>query len=292
MLYLKLLEKSDILLLEKILERRMLFMMIFDSHVHIYPEKIAAKAAKTIGEFYDIPMAFDGSIPSLLKNCEEAGISRCLVHSVATTHEQVRKINDFIASSVAENPDKFVGFGSLHPSMSADEEDEEIKRMILLGLRGIKLHPDFQKFNIDDKHAMELYEVIDGRLPILFHTGDKRFSYSSPQRLAVAAKRFPRQKMIGAHFGGYTEWDAAQQCLLDIENVYVDSSSSLFAISPEKAKRYIEAFGSKRVFFGTDYPMWNGREELERFDKIDLTDSEREQILSGNICRFLGIENN
>ena len=164
--------------------------------------------------------------------------------------------------------------------------------MISLGLRGIKLHPDFQKFNIDDKHAMELYEVIDGRLPILFHTGDKRFSYSSPQRLAVAAKRFPRQKMIGAHFGGYTEWNAAQQCLLDIENVYVDSSSSLFAISPEKAKRYIEAFGSERVFFGTDYPMWNGREELERFDKIDLTDSEREQILSGNICRFLGIENN
>ncbi len=266
-------------------------MMIFDSHVHIYPEKIAAKAAKTIGEFYDIPMAYDGSIPALLKNCADAGISKCLVHSVATTHEQVGKINDFIAASVAENPDMFVGFGSLHPSMTAEEEDEEIKRMISLGLRGIKLHPDFQKFNIDDKHAMELYEVIDGRLPILFHTGDTRFAYSSPERLAAAAKRFPRQKMIGAHFGGYSEWEAAQRCLTDIENVYVDTSSSLFKISPDEARRYISAYGLERVFFGTDYPMWNGKEELERFDRIDLTDGEREQILYANICRFLGLDN-
>lgn len=171
-------------------------MYIFDSHVHIYPEKIADKAAQNIGEFYDIDMEFNGSVSILLKECEKAGVNRCLVHSVATTHDQVKKINDYIALSVNDYPEKFVGFGSLHPSMSAAEADAEVNRMIEIGLMGVKLHPDFQLFRIDDKHAMELYEVIDGRLPILFHTGDKRFEYSSPHRLAAVARRFPKQKMI------------------------------------------------------------------------------------------------
>ena len=178
-------------------------MYIFDSHVHIYPEKIADKAAQNIGAFYNLNMRFNGSIPTLLSECDKAGVNRCLVNSVATTHEQVTKINDFISESVRNYPDRFVGFGSLHPSMTADEVDAEVKRMLEIGLMGIKLHPDFQYFAIDDKHAMEMYEAIDGRLPLLFHTGDTRYSYSNPHRLAAAAKRFPKQRMIGAHFG---EW--------------------------------------------------------------------------------------
>lgn len=265
-------------------------MYIFDSHVHIYPEKIADKASVTIGQFYDIEMDFNGTVETLLNECRKAGVNRCLVHSVATTHDQVKKINNYIALSVNNHPDKFVGFGSLHPSMSAVEADEEVKRMIEIGLMGVKLHPDFQLFRIDDKHAMELYEVIDGRLPILFHTGDKRYEYSSPHRLAVAAKRFPNQKMIGAHFGGWSEWDDALKCLPDFPNVYVDTSSSLSFITPEKAKECIKAYTEDKVFFGTDYPMWSAADELERIDRLDLTETAREKIFYKNICGFLGIE--
>ena len=174
--------------------------------------------------------------------------------------------------------------------MSADEADEELKRMLEIGLMGVKLHPDFQKFNIDDKHAMELYEVIDNRLPILFHTGDKRFGYSAPHRLAAAAKRFPEQRMIGAHFGGWSEWEDAQKCLTDLENVWVDTCSSLAFVTPEKAEEYIRAFTEDRVFFGTDYPMWSASEEIERINRLNLTDSAREKIFYKNICGFLGID--
>ena len=69
-------------------------MYIFDSHVHIYPDKIAAKAAENIGNFYSLEMSFDGTISQLLQACDKAGVNRCLVHSVATTKEQVQKIND------------------------------------------------------------------------------------------------------------------------------------------------------------------------------------------------------
>lgn len=263
-------------------------MKIFDAHVHIFPVKIAAKASKNIGAFYDLKMNYDGSVQMLKESCEKNGVSKCLVHSVATTHEQVAKINDFIHESVMENPEMFVGFCSLHPDMSAGEIDAEIKRAISLGLKGIKLHPDFQTFNIDDKHAMEMYEVIDNRLPILIHTGDRRYSYSDPERLAAAAKRFSKQRFIGAHFGGWSVWDRAAACLPELENVYVDTCSSLSLISSETAMKYINAYGVDRVFFGTDYPMWTLEDELRLFDKLPLTDEQREKILWSNIMNFLG----
>ena len=264
-------------------------MKIFDAHVHIYPDKIAEKASDTIGKFYDINMTANGTINELLTKCDNNGIEKCLVHSVATTHEQVVKINDFIIGSVKENPDRFVGFCTLHPSMDVKETEAEIERIIAAGLKGIKLHPDFQKFNIDDKHAMELYEVIDGRVPILFHIGDERYEFSLPEKLCAAAKRFPNQVMIGAHLGGYQRWESGVKCLVGLPNVYVDESSSLPFLTPEKAKEYITAFGTDRVFFGTDYPMWDEKSELERFDRLDFGDNDREKILYKNISALLGV---
>ena len=89
-------------------------MTIIDTHAHIYPDKIALKAVASIGEFYDIAMGLDGTVSTLLKVGEEAGISRHLVHSVALTWERVHSINDFIHASVEEHPDRFIGFGAMH----------------------------------------------------------------------------------------------------------------------------------------------------------------------------------
>ena len=124
-------------------------MTIIDTHAHIYPDKIALKAAKSIGEFYEIPMHLDGAVSSLLKAGDEAGISRFLVHSVAVTWERARSINDFIAASVQAHPERFIGFGSMHPTHP--EMEKELDHMLELGLRGVKLHPDFQHFHVADQ---------------------------------------------------------------------------------------------------------------------------------------------
>lgn len=264
-------------------------MRIYDSHVHIYPDKIAAKAAENVGKFYGLHMDFNGTIDVLKKSCRDNGIEKCLVHSVATTHDQVSKINDFIKQSVDEADGAFIGFCTLHPSMESKEIEAEIDRVIAMGLKGVKLHPDCQKFAIDDPHAMEMYEIIDGRLPILLHTGDRRYDYSGPERFRAAAMRFPRQKMIGAHFGGYSEWDLAVKTLAGIENIWYDECSSLAFITPEKAKEYITELGEDRIFFGTDYPMWRASDEIERLNRIDLTDEQREKIFWKNLHSFLDL---
>ncbi|MCM1488230.1 MAG: amidohydrolase family protein [Firmicutes bacterium] len=264
-------------------------MKIFDAHCHIFPNKIASKASDNIGNFYGLKMEYDGSVETLMELYVRVGISKCLVQSVATVPEQVPHINDFIAESIKLHPTLFVGFCALHPLMEKKEIEAEIDRAIALGLKGIKLHPDFQEFKIDDRKVYDIYEAAEGRLPILFHTGDKRFDYSSPKRLANALKDFPRLTAIAAHFGGWSEWEDGRRYLAGNPNVYVDTSSSLYALSPERAVEYIKDFTPDRVMFGTDYPMWSIENELKLMERLELSDSDREKIMYKTACRLLNV---
>ena len=153
-------------------------------HCHIFPDKIEEKAVSAIGAFYDIPMQNKGTSEFLLADGRPVGVNKYLVCSTATTAHQVESINNFVAREAGLHPE-FIGFGSLHP----DYEDvaAEIDRMLSLGLRGIKLHPDFQKFNIDDERAFPIYKAAEGRLPILFHTGDDRYDFLEPQAPGACA---------------------------------------------------------------------------------------------------------
>ena len=261
---------------------------IIDSHCHIYPDKIAQKAADSTGRFYDIPMCLDGKISTLAEHGEGAGIDHFIVQSVATTPHQVSSINSFIATSVASSGGKFTGLGTLHP----DSEDlaADIDEIIQLGLKGVKLHPDIQCFKIDDPRMLKIYELCEDRLPILMHAGDHRYDNSNPNRLMPILDIYKSLTVIGAHFGGWSVWEEATAKLCGYKNLYVDCSSSLYAMTPEKAKELIKAYGPHRVLFGTDYPMWDPKEELERFMKIDLTDKEREDILYNNAAALFHIQ--
>lgn len=260
--------------------------MIIDAHAHIFPDKIARKASDGISAFYGgMKVRYDGTLGTLLKEGAAAGVDRFVVQSVATVPHQVTAINDFIAECVKQYPDKLIGFGALHPDF--DDIAGETERIISLGLKGIKLHSDFQQFFIDDEFAFPIYEAAEGRLPILFHVGDERSDYSSPERLLRVVKRFPRLTVIAAHLAGWSVWDRGVE-LLEHSGVYADCSSSLYAMTPEHAAELIRRIGVDRVFWGTDYPMWSAAEELERFDRLPLSDGEREMILSGNVLKLLG----
>ena len=257
---------------------------IIDSHSHIYPEKIAQKAAESIGSFYSLQMAqTKGSPEILLEEGKEAGINRMVVCSVATKPTQAKSINNFIYEQIKLHPE-FIGYMTLHRFMTRQEIKEEIELCVNRGFKGIKLHPDFQKFAIDADIARPIYEEASGILPILFHTGDKRYNYSHPSLLAKIAKEYPSLTCIGAHFGGWSEWEKVS-CYKGLRNVYVDTSSSLFFIGPEEAKKFIDFFGAEWFFFGVDFPMWNAKEELDRFMSINLSEEERKMILAGNYKR-------
>ena len=261
---------------------------IFDAHAHIYPEKIAVKASRTIGEFYNIEMDFDGTSENLIKIGNEHNVEKFLVHSVATTPHQVEKINDFIISECEKHKDRFIGFSTLHQ----DYEDpaKELARVKAAGLKGVKLHPDFQKFEISDPKMDDAYRAMaDLDMPVLFHTGDKRYNWSNPAHVPVILKRHPKLKVICAHFGAYSQWDEAAECLKG-EGVWVDTSSSFFMISDEEAKRFINLYGEEKVLFGSDYPMWNVGNEIKNILRLGLGEETNKKIFSENLSNLLNIE--
>lgn len=258
--------------------------MIIDSHAHIFPNNIASKASSSIGSFYNMPIRYDGTLETLFKCGDECGVDKYVVQSVATTKHQVDSINEFIAQTVDNNKDKLIGFATLHPD--SENIQNQIDNAIKMGLKGVKLHPDFQRFDIDDKKAFKIYEAIEGRLPLLIHTGDHRTQYSKPAKLATVLDKFSNLDVIAAHFGGWSEWeDGALE--LALKRVYVDTSSSMYAFKPYQIRQLIDIFGADYVLFGSDYPMWNPKDEITVLNNVDLTAEEREKIFYKNIERLL-----
>lgn len=256
---------------------------IYDAHAHIFPEKISQKASAAIGDFYGIPMRYDGTAKKLIEIGKSSNVCGFLVSSTATTVKQVVSINNFIAEKCAQNT-CFVGFGSLHPDFMGFRD--EIARIKELGLRGIKLHHDFQKFNIDDANSLPMYrEIAAAGLPLLLHMGDDRYDYSHPFRLRNLLEKVPDLNVIASHFGGYRVWDCVEE-YLDGTNVYFDTASTLSYIKKQQACDMIYHFGVDRFLFGTDFPMWDLGEELEKFLALELPVCDNIKILSGNFERL------
>lgn len=258
---------------------------IIDFHNHIFPDNIAEKAVTNIGHYYGLSMWGRGTVDALLESGRKIGVNRYVVHSSATHAGQVKAINDYIGCVIAEH-DNMIGFGTLHSGL--EDIDAEAQRIIAIGLRGIKLHPEFQQFSIDDASMLPVYAAIEGKLPLLIHMGDQNKDTSSPLRLAHILDKFPKLVVIAAHLGGYQMWDESIKHLIG-RNLFLDTSSSLAFLNPEKAVEMIHSHGVEKILFGTDFPMWGHEEELQRFYALGLSENENKAILYDNAVKLLGL---
>lgn len=261
-------------------------MTVIDAHAHIYPEKIATAAVQSVGDFYLVGMEGDGRPEALLKATESTPIDHFVVHSVAVKAKTVESINDFIAEQTRIHPE-FIGFAAMHQDF--ENKEAEINRAIDMGLRGVKIHPDTQGVNLDDPRLMELYEIIEGRIPIIIHTGDYRYDYSHPRRLKNVLRAFPELVVDAAHFGGWSIYDIALDYLKE-ENCFMDASSSMAFLGDRRTKELVDIYGTDRIMFGSDFPMWDPTQEYNRFTSLGFTDDELEKLLFKNAERFLGFE--
>ena len=260
-------------------------MTIIDVHAHIYPDAIAQRAADSIGVFYELNMHLSGTVHELLDHGRAAGISRFMVHSAAVTPGRVRSVNDYLISAVQEHADAFIGFGTMHP----DYEDVagELDRIKAAGLKGVKLHPDFQHFCLDDEKAVAMFQAMAERnMPGMIHTGDYRYDYSHPRRLVKILEMFPKLEVIGAHFGGWSLFGEAYE-LLKNRSCWVDLSSSRQFMSEAEFLKYIDLYGADRVLYGSDFPLWDPKEEAEFFLRLPLAEDAREKIAWKNAEKIM-----
>ena len=259
-------------------------MYLIDIHTHVYPDKIAMKATDSVRDFYSIYGGkMDGTTKQLLQRGKEAGISKYVILPVANSPERVHGINDFIVSQLQQH-EEFIGFGTVHADMTG--LNEEVERILNLGLKGIKMHPDSQRFAIDDLRLYPVYDAIQGKIPVILHMGDQRYNHSHPVRLRRILERFPKLDVIAAHFGGYSMYHTARELLWDTNCVF-DISSSLMFMEKGVAERYINSYGAERMAYGTDYPLWDPVHEVEVFKQLRLSDSQFEQIAHKTAERVL-----
>lgn len=267
---------------------------IFDTHTHTYPEAIAERACSSLAKFYDFPVDNTGTYSHLESMARENGVAGFLLFSVATNAHQVQSVNTSIANLMMKSRDngfKTVGFAGMYQDYP--DFEGEIDRAISLGLTGVKIHPDIQGVDIDDKKLLPLYEIMEAKgMKLYLHMGDDRpqYRFSTADKLVNVMNNFPRLSVVAAHLGGYKAYDYAVPMLAGRDNLMYDTSSSLWVISAEKAEKIIRTLGVENVMFGTDYPVKNITDEIPLFMKINLTDAEREDILWNNAARYFELD--
>ena len=258
--------------------------MYIDIHTHAFHPKIAHKAVDHLNSFYSITCSGDGTIANLLEREQQAGLEKCVVLCAATAPAQVIPANNYAISLQREHPEQVIAFGTVHPAY--ENWEKELARIKAAGIRGIKLHPDFQSFWLDDPRLLPIFEAAQKDFVFEIHIGDKTTpdkNPSCPYKLASIMRQFPDIRVIAAHFGGYRMWSHALEVFSGstFENLWFDTSSTTPFATPELAHKLLNTFPRERILFGTDWPLYDPVEELQRLQTLGgLSDSEMEVIMS------------
>lgn len=250
-----------------------------DVHTHAFHPKIADKVVKQLEGHYHIPPIGNGRWDDLELRLDKARIDKCFVHSAATTPEQVLPANNW-AMSLSENP-RIVPFGTMHPEYA--DMKGELARLYDNGIRGLKLHPDFQGFRLDDPKLLPLFGEMEGHFTLMVHVGDElppKLNPTCPFKVAAIKRKFPKLRIIAAHFGGHKHWQYVVDAMRGLE-IFMDTSSSLFMIPQPLLERIFNSFPRYLFLFGSDYPLFNADEEIELLQRrLKLSDSQLEEILT------------
>ena len=184
-----------------------------------------------------------------------------------------------------------IPFGSVHPD--SPNALSELERLEKAGIRGVKLHPDYQHFFVDDEKMFPIYKKIaELGFITVFHAGvDIGYPkpvHCTPERLLRVLDLFDDAPVVAAHFGGWLLWDSVLEDLCGTK-VYLDTAFSSGKMPPDYAKELIKAHGADKVLLGSDMPWSDTLDEVRFVQSLDLSAEDEEKILSNNAKRLLNI---
>jgi uncharacterized protein len=258
--------------------------MIVDTHIHVWPDKIAKAALGNPKE--DLKRFGDGTVASAEACMREAGIDRSVCLAVANEGKRVESANRFVGSL---DRARFVPFGTVHPDLPVEENLASLRAH---DIHGAKIHPLFQGYALDDKRLWEIFEAMSGEFAIIVHVGEggspEANARCTPAMLREVALNFPRLDIVACHFGGYRLLEEAEELVVGLP-IHLDTSwpPSLGVNDPARIRRLIERHGPERVLFATDWPMADPAREVEVIEGLGLSDADTAAVLGGNAERLL-----
>ena len=264
--------------------------MIIDFHVHAFPDALAAKALPLLSKCSGgVKPNYDATISGLENYLAKNNVDYAVVLNIATDPHQEKKVNDFAISLLEKK--NIIPFGSVHPD--SPNALSELERLAKAGIRGIKLHPDYQHFFVDDEKMFPIYKKIaELGFITVFHAGvDIGYPkpvHCTPERLLRVLDLFDDAPVVAAHFGGWLLWDSVLEDLCGTK-VYLDTAFSSGKMPPDYAKELIKTHGADKVLLGSDMPWSDTLDEVRFVQSLDLSAEDEEKILSNNAKRLLNI---
>jgi len=261
---------------------------IIDFHAHAFPDKIAETAVPALAAKGKVTPCLDGRIDSLLASMDQSGVNKSVLCSIATRPGQFGSI---LAWSKDIRSERIVPFPSFHPENPKALENISIIRKE--GFKGVKLHPYYQDFMVDEERMFPFYEEITfNNLVLVMHTGFDigfpRDDIAGPSRIRRVIERFPELKMIATHMGAWEMWEEVGELLLG-RQLYIDISFSLQYLGREAAREMILSHPPDRVLFGTDSPWACQDEVAEMLRALELGEEMERKIFRDNALKLLNI---
>jgi uncharacterized protein len=262
--------------------------MIIDFHTHIFPDKIAKHAVEHLEKQSKsfAKAVFNGTLNGLLNQMKTLAIDKSVICSIATKPEQVSKANDW---SISIKSEKILPLGTLHPNYKNNKD--ELKKLIDAGIKGIKIHPQYQDWDITSSSFFQIMELLcKDNFFALFHSGhdsaypgDER---ACPIKLAGIKKRIPELKTVFAHFGGWTSWERVNEHLTNFKNTWFDTSYTFDYININLFKKIAKKIGKENILFATDTPWLHPAKEIKYIKKY-FNEEDLESIFSKNAISLL-----
>lgn len=271
--------------------------MYIDFHTHAFADSIAERAISKLEKTLldsgvdQSPPVTRGTVGELLDGMDKWGIDKAVILPIATKPTQQTTINNWAAEVQSSNGGRIISFGSVHPD--AEDVLSELERIKSLGLKGIKLHPDYQNVFADDEKLFPIYrKCAELDLPVILHAGLDALSvdciHCTPQMSARVLDAVPGLTLILAHLGGNECYDDVEKYLVG-RDVWLDTAFIDGNISDEQALRIIRSHGAERILFASDCPWHAPSREKAMLERLPLTDEERELISHKNAERLLGL---
>ena len=264
--------------------------MLIDFHIHAFPDELAERAISALIGNAQIPCYTNGAIGDTRRLLAEQGTDLAVLLPIATKPAQQFKINTWAAEQTG---DRIVSFGSVHPN--APDVVDELHRIKSLGLKGVKLHPDYQDVFLFEGKMKPIYRLCEElELPVIIHMGYDPVSplvrHAMPYHLAAVNEAFPDLKIIGAHLGGMFAWEEVLFYLCGRENIWLDTSYLTGEIDAKLMTAIIKKHGADKILFASDCPWHTPQMELEFIETLPLSEAEKERIYWKNAVELLKID--
>lgn len=265
--------------------------MIFDFHVHLFPDKLFDAIWRTFRESYRWDVLYHLYYRQCIEYLRHRDVGPIAYSNYAHKRDVARGLNSWNSGIMDEIPELYC-FGAYHPD---DDDAVQMAEEFINqdNALGFKLQLLVQRFYPHDERLFPLYDmVIERGKRILFHvgTGPIGNEFVGVSHFKKLLKRYPDLSANVAHMGAL-EYREFMELLDEYPNIYLDTSFTFIPDTPfffDLDAGYLERY-KDRIVYGSDFPnlLFPREAEIDCLLNLDLSQEFYDRVFLENGMHIL-----